>query len=326
MTLPILKDQEILESLQNQTNPFFKDYFAYYSSWYGGITQNPALMLLPVDDHIVHRGDGIFEAIKVVGASVYLLDEHLNRLFQSAEKISLKIPHSYEKIKQIILQTLRVAGKENALIRLYISRGPGNFGVNPYEALNPQIYIVITKLMEPSPEKSKLGVRVGLSKIPAKLPLFAQAKTCNYLVNVLMKKEAVEQGLDFVVGMNEQGFITESATENILIVDHNGMITYPPLESILRGTVMMRACELAREVGFSVKESAFTAAELQSAQEVFITGTTQNVLPVVEFAGRRIADGKPGRITLQLQDLILKDIQNKIRGTQFAVIASEPYP
>lgn len=315
--LPILNDQEVFENLQKQTNPYFKEYYAYYSSWYGGITQNPSLMLLPLDDHIVHRGDGIFEAIKVSGASVYLLDEHLQRLFQSAEKIGLKIPHSFAEVKEIILQTLRVAGKTDALIRLYISRGPGNFGVNPYDSIKPQVYVVITKLTEPAIEKFTQGVRVGLSKIPAKPPLFAQAKTCNYLVNVLMKKEAVEQELDFVIGMDEKGFITESATENIIIIDKQGVINYPTLESILRGTIMMRICELAREAGITVKERAFSATELQAAREAFITGTTQNVLPVVEFDGRPIGNGQPGHITLQLQALIAEDIRNKTRGTQY---------
>lgn len=313
--LPILKDQEIFDNLQTQNNPFFKEYFAYYSSWYGGITQNPSLMLLPVDDHIVHRGDGIFEAIKVVGSSIYLLDEHLQRLFRSAEKIGLKIPHTFEELKQIIIQTLRVAGKSEALIRLYISRGPGNFGVNPYDSIKPQVYVVITKLTEPPMEKFKQGTRVGLSKVPVKAPLFAQAKTCNYLVNVLMKKEAVEQGLDYVVGVDATGFITESATENMVIIDSEGVITYPLLESILQGTIMMRAGELAQGAGFAVKERGFTVAEVHASREAFIAGTTQNILPVIEFAGRAIGDGKPGQITLQLQHLLAEDIRNKTRGT-----------
>ena len=219
MTIPVIDDSQILENLKAQQNPFFKDYYAFYSSWFGGITKNPYLMLLPIDDHMVHRGDGIFEGLKAVGRSVYLLEEHLQRLARSAEKIQLQLPFSLEKIREILLETLRAANKSDVMIRIYVSRGPGNFNANPYESVGPQLYVAISRLTYPSAEKYVQGVSIGQSAILAKPPWQAQIKSCNYLLNVLMKKEAVDRGFDFVVGIDHRGGVTESATENIMMVD-----------------------------------------------------------------------------------------------------------
>lgn len=310
MAIPILNDKQLVENLKKQINPFFEEYYAFYSSWFGGIVTNPRMLLLPMDDHMVHRGDGVFEAMKAIGRSVYLLDAHLQRLFNSAEKIALKSPVESQQLKEIILETLRAANQQNATIRVYLSRGPGNFTVNPYDPIAPQLYIVISKLTAPSAKTYTSGVMIGCSEIPIKSSWMAQIKSCNYLLNVLMKKEAVDRNLDFVVGVDAAGCITESATENIMIVDNKGTIVHPTLDFILKGTTMIRACELARENGFSTAVRPISQEELYSAREVMITGTSLNILPVVKCDDHTIGNGKPGSIAKRLNDLMLNDIAN----------------
>jgi 4-amino-4-deoxychorismate lyase len=317
MSIPIIDDHQIIDSLSAQKNPFFKDYYAFYSSWYGGITTNPVLMLLPIDDHIVHRGDGIFEAFKVMNGAVYLFEEHLQRLNRSAEKVALKLPVPLEKIREIVLQTLQIANKNEATVRLYVSRGPGNFTVNPYDSVQAQLYVVVTKLTYPTAQAYIQGIHIGQSRVPAKQGLMAQAKTCNYLPNVLMKKEAVDRNLEFVIGVDPQGNITESATENIMIVDSQGIIVHPPLDNILRGTTMIRACELARENGMATEVRAIKTQEMPSAREAMIVGTTLDVLPAVKFENHIIGSGKPGPIAQKLQQLLLDDIKSGHKSIAF---------
>ncbi len=317
MTIPIIDKTNFIQQIQLQKNPFFKEYFAFYSSWSGGITTDPDLMLLPMDDHMVHRGDGIFEGIKAVNRSIYLLQEHLERLFDSARKISLNLPFDRNHVQHILIETLRVANKNNAMIRIFISRGPGNFSVNPYDSIQPQLYVMIHSLKEPSIEKYQNGIVIGQSKIPIKSSWMNQVKSCNYLPNVLMKKEAVDRGIDFVIGIDSDGLITEGPTENIMIVDSHENIIQPPCNNILKGLTMTRVCELARENGMKTEIKSISFDDLKSAREILITGTSLNVLPVVKFDDLTIGDGKPGRIAKKLNEFMLADILHGNHGVAF---------
>ncbi len=317
MTTPVIDEAKIFETLQKNKNPFFDEYYAFYSTWFGGIIKNPRMMLLPLDDHMVHRGDGVFEAIKAVNRSVYLLDEHLERLYLSAEKISLQPSLNLEQLREIVLETLRVADKNDAMIRIFLSRGPGNFSVSPYDSVASQFYVVIHKLSHPAAEKYEKGVVIGKSNVYFKPSWMAQIKSCNYLPNVLMRKEAIDRKLDFVIGTDEEGYITESATENVMIVDKEGVIVHPKLDNILKGTTMLRTCELAREQGFTTKVKSISMSDLQSAREVIVTGTTLNVMPVVKFENENIGTGQPGPVAKKLQELILEDINMGKKGTRY---------
>ena len=307
MTYKILSPDQCYDALLQQKNPFFDDYFAFYSSWYGGIVLEPRLMQLPLDDHMVHRGDGVFEAMKVVSNTVYLMDAHLERLLYSAGRIGLVSPWSVDEIKAIVLETLLVTQQEKASIRVFLSRGPGDFSANPYDAIAPQLYVVVMRLKELNAEKYTSGVAIGKSSIPPKPDWMSQIKSCNYLPNVLMKREAVDRGLDYVIGVDDHGFVTESATENVLIVDKAGVIIHPPFEHILKGTTMIRVCELAKDAGLKTKTQRITIDELQDAAEIMMVGTTINVLPVVTFEQVRIQDGRPARVAQLLHQKLLMD-------------------
>jgi branched-subunit amino acid aminotransferase/4-amino-4-deoxychorismate lyase len=317
MIIQQLTEKQIFDRLNAPSKPYSEIYYAFYSSWFGGILKNPMLMLLPIDDHMVHRGDGVFEAMKAINRSVYLMDEHLKRLFISADKIALACPFTIDEVKEIILETLRAANQEEVMIRVFLSRGPGSFSVNPYDSSQAQLYVVITELSTPSPEKYEHGVVIGQSDIPCKSSLMAQIKSCNYLPNVLMKKEAVDRKLDFVIGIDEQGNFTESATENMMIVDKNGVIVHPPLDTILKGTTMIRACELAREIGMTTAIGSISIEDMRSAREVIIVGTSLNVLPVIKFENFSIGHEVPGPIAKKLNQLMLLDISQGKRGVSF---------
>lgn len=311
MKIPLLSGAEAQQKILERRHPHQATYYAMYSSWLGGIVTEPTLMSVPMDDHLVHRGDGVFEAMKVANGRIYLLTEHLDRLYSSAAQIFLNPPVSRGEMESLIVQTLAASQQKNATIRLFVSRGPGTFSPNPYDSVGPQIYIVVTSFKAPALEKYAQGVRIGRSRIPAKDGWLARVKTCNYLPNVLMKKEAVDRGLDFTVGFGEDGFLTESSTENIILVDEKGHLLHPRLEQILSGTTMRRAFTLAQTLVGSlltgIGERDITEKDILTAREVMMAGTTLEILPVVRYEDHNIHDGKVGPIAKKLLELVRAD-------------------
>jgi len=310
--IPLLSSEEILKKLALYTYEQKKSYLAMYSSWYGGITTDPSLMLIPVDDHLVHRGDGVFEAFKYVHGKVYLMNEHLDRLESSSKQLGMEWPFSRAHLVEIIHEVLRVSEAKEAIIRLYMSRGPGGFTANPYDSVAPQLYCIVTQLKHLNEVKYKEGAHIGRSHVSPKDAFFAQIKSCNYLQNVLMKKEAVDRKLDFTVGYDTHGAVTESSTENIVILNEHNELVRPLLKQILRGTTMMRALHLAQDLVHQKKIKGITEQSLHekdilAAKEVMMIGTTLDVLPVTQYEGKKIGDGKPGFIAQTLRRLLLED-------------------
>ncbi len=240
-------------------------------------------MVVPIDDHMVHRGDAVFEAIKFHEGGVFALDRHLERLERSARTIGLAGLWSRPQFVAMIVEVVRVSRLTQGLIRLFVARGPGGFTTNPYETIGTQVYCAVTKFMPPSSEKYVSGVRVGQSAISVKEGVFARTKTCNYLPNVLMKKEAVDRGFDFVVSTDEEGFLAESSTENFALFTAHGVLLVPAFERILRGITAVRAMEVAVASGLKVENRRFRIEELKSAKGAVMLGTTIDVLPVRSF-------------------------------------------
>ena len=289
------------------------DYYAMYSTVYGGAVTDPGLMMIPIDDHMVHRGDGVFEAAKCVDGKIYNLGAHLERLERSAGLMELALPRPVGEIGLLVSETVCLGGHANCGIRIYASRGTGSFGVNPYDCAEQHLYIVVTRLKPPFMEQHPEGARVASSRIAPKEGRFARAKTCNYAVNVMMKAEAVRSGVDFVAGFDERGCLTEGATENIGIVTRGGELVFPELEGILRGTTMVRCMELARGMVGSggVDRVCFgdiAARDITAAAEALITGTTCDVTRVREFDGQLIGDGRAGPVFSRLAALLRDDI------------------
>lgn len=309
MTLKVLTTAEILENLQVQKNPAHQGYFAFYSSWYGGITRDPRWMMVPADDHQVHRGDGVFEAMKALDRKVFLLDSHLDRMEKSAARIGLKLPFPKTEVKEIVLKTLQVSDQFEAVIRLFVSRGPGSYSPNPYDSVGSQLYIAVTELKAPTVSKFEHGVRIGFSSVPVKDSWMAQVKSCNYLPNVMMKKESVDRNLEFCIGVDSKGFVAEGPTENLVIVDQNEVLVHPVLENILFGTTMKKVFQLAEANGIKTAVRSIAKEEVGQAREVMMMGTTIDVLPVVEVEGRPVQDGKPGAIAKKLLSLLQQEMK-----------------
>jgi branched-chain amino acid aminotransferase len=290
-----------------------KKLYAMYSSVADCIVTDQSVMAVPVDDHMVHRGDGVFESFKCIDGSIYNLEDHLARLERSCNTLGITLPVSFEEMEQIIVQTVRAGERRNALVRLLVSRGQGTMGVNPYACIRPELYIVVYELQDASIEHLPEGVSVAVSKVPIKPGIFAQVKTCNYLPNVLMKKEAVDLGVDFTVTLDEHRNLGEGATENIGIVTRSKELFMPPSERVLAGTTAKRAMAFAKQL---VDERVLIHAEfrpinleaVRSAAEVHIYGTTPNITPVTTFEGVPVGDGRPGPIAQRLFEMLKQEM------------------
>ena len=293
--------------------PWHAHQYAMFSSSLGGIVTDPLWMTAPVDDHLVHRGDGVFETLKCVAGRIYLGREHIARLFRSAGHIGLVSPWSESDLIDIVRQVVRAGGKTDCLIRVLLSRGPGGFGVNPYECPRPGLYVIAHRLTPPFMDAHPGGARVKSSVIPVKAGVFATVKTCNYLPNALMKKEAVDAGVDFTVNFDEQGFLGEGATENIGLLTAARELLVPETGRILAGTTMLRTMELARPlvergVLARIAHARLTRDDVAKAAELYILGTTPDVTAIVEFDGQPVSGGRPGPMWKKLSDLLCRDI------------------
>ncbi|RME17065.1 MAG: peptidase [Bdellovibrio sp.] len=307
--------EELDHSLK--TYPQQSDYLAMYSSFFNGIVKDPRWMWVPIDDHLVHRGDGVFEAFKWVGGRPYLFDKHMDRLEFSCAKIELSLPWKRQEIESIVSQLKEEAHQEELLFRLYVSRGPGGFSPNPYTTIGSQLYIVATRLHKPSEEKYQKGVSLIKSQVPIKGGWLSQVKSCNYLPNVMMKKEAIDAGADYSVNFSEDGFLGEGATENIVVFSKDRFLYFPSFQKTLKGTTLVRLQELSDQLvkqGLirGMREHLLSEQDLLEAREVFLVGTTIDVMPVVKFENHPIGDGRVGSVAQAARQLLLED--QKVRS------------
>ncbi len=296
--ISVLNAEEVLKALRSRhqgahPKKSFANYLCLYSSWFDGITTDPLMMSVPIDDHGFHRGDGVFEALRGIEGKAYLLDEHLARLQVSAKTIQLALPRPPAEIGAIVRECIRVAGVPQQMVRVYVTRGPGSFGVSPKESPEAQLYVMVTNY-NPVPEaKYAAGVDVILTAYEAKPPWLARTKTLNYLLNVLMKAEATSQGADYSIGLDPEGNILESSTENIVVVTAEGRLAHPPLEHVLAGCTMLRLFDLVEKEGLipTSRNRVLSKEELLNCREAFLIGTSLDVLPVKAVNGRPLARG-----------------------------------
>lgn len=307
--ISILKNEECLKAWQELNHPAQKTYFAFYSSVLRGVTTNPAFMSVPIDDHLVHRGDGVFEALKCLNGGVFLWNAHKERLIKSAAGLGLKVP---SQLDEAVQATVKASGQKDCIIRIFLSRGPGHFSTNPYDSIGEQLYVVVTKWQPLASEKYSKGVSVGRSLIPPKEAWLAQIKTCNYLPNVMMKKEAVDRKLDFTLGFDSSGYLTEGSTENLVVLTKNNELARPRYKQILKGTTMGRTFSLAENLVKAGDIKACVEKDLKEddlihAREVMMIGTTLDVLPVTSYEGKSIGNGQVGEISKKLLKLLQQD-------------------
>ncbi len=256
---------------------------------------------ISVFDHGFLYGDGVFEGIRAYNGRVFKLREHLDRLYDSAKAIDLKIPVSKDEFADIILETLRVNKLRDAYIRPIVTRGVGDLGLDPRKCEKPTI-IVITrewgKLYGDLYEKGLVAVTVTTRRnaIDALPP---NIKSLNYLNNILAKIEANAKGGDEAIFLDHNGYVSEGSGDNIFVVK-NGAISTPPVINNLRGITRAVVVEIIKKLEIPFEETNIGLYDLYTADELFVTGTAAEIAPIVKIDGRIVGDGKPGRITKML--------------------------
>lgn len=265
---------------------------------------------ISVYDHGFLYGDGVFEGIRVYGGNIFRLHQHLKRLYNSAKAIMLEIPYSYEELTDILVKAVRKNGFQDAYIRVVVSRGEGDLGLDPYNCKNPNVIVIVEQLAIYPKQLYQSGleiVSVG-SRRNAPDVLSPKLKSLNYLNNILVKIEAHLSGVSEALMMNNQGYVAECSADNIFIVKDHAILTPPGYIGALEGITREVIMELAEGLGYNVKEEPFTRHDVYTADEVFLTGTAAEVIAVVKVDGRQVGDGKPGPITETLLDAFRRQV------------------
>ncbi|MFL2908795.1 MAG: branched-chain-amino-acid transaminase [Limisphaerales bacterium] len=258
--------------------------------------------VVSVFDHGLLYGDGVFEGIRAYNGRVFKLSEHVDRLFYSAKAILLKIPMSH----RAICEAVRAACKRNKIrdgyIRLVVTRGAGTLGLDPNRCSNPQVIIIADKIQLYPETFYKKGLEIVT--VPTTRnhtnAVNPAIKSLNYLNNILAKIEAINAGCVEAIMLNSQGFVAECTGDNVFMLKGGELLTPPLAAGALYGITRSVAIELAESLGIKAKEPNLTRYDLYNADEVFITGTAAEVVPVVKIDGRQIGSGKPGKLTKKL--------------------------
>ena len=257
---------------------------------------------ISVFDHGLLYGDGVFEGIRSYDRFVFKLEEHVDRLYESSQGIMLNISLSKKDMIKAVVKTLRLNKLDNAYIRLVVTRGIGDLGLDPRKCKSASI-IIITDNIKLYPEKLyKEGLSIITVPTPRNIPeaLNPQIKSLNYLNNILAKIEAINSGYEEALMFTAHGCVAECTGDNIFIIKNNNLITPPAYLGILKGITRACVMNIAEKKDMAVKEEVITRHNIFTADECFLTGTAAEIIPVVCVDKRVIGDGKPGEITLNL--------------------------
>jgi branched-chain amino acid aminotransferase len=258
---------------------------------------------ISVFDHGLLYGDGVFEGIRAYNGRVFKLKEHLDRLYDSARSIMLDIPVSKNKMIDLVLTTIRANKLKNAYIRLVVTRGKGDLGLDPKKCSQPTIFIIVHEISLYPEEFYKKGLEVVTVSVRRNLSdaINPSIKSLNYLNNILAKIEAARVGVPEAIMLNKDGYVAECTGDNIFILKDNILVTPPTWAGALPGITRKTVMELAKtKFKLNVKEDLFTTYHIYTADECFLTGTAAEIIPVVKVDQRIIGDGKPGKMTIKL--------------------------
>ncbi|WP_135555042.1 branched-chain-amino-acid transaminase [Paenibacillus cymbidii] len=258
--------------------------------------------LISVYDHGFLYGDGIFEGIRIYNGNIFKGKEHLDRLYDSAKSIMLNIPLSYAEMRQVLIETIRKNEMKDGYIRLVVSRGPGDLGLDPRRSPKANVIIIVEKLAIYSEEAYRNGLRTVSVSTRRNVPdaLNPKIKSLNYLNNILVKIQANLADVGEAIMLNSQGYVAEGSSDNIFIIKRGVVYTPPCYCGALEGITRAAIIELCGRLGYTLKEEPFTLHDVYVADEVFFTGTAAEVIAVREVDGRTIGEGKAGPITTHL--------------------------
>lgn len=259
---------------------------------------------ISIFDHGFLYGDGIFEGIRVYGGFVFKLEEHLQRLYASAKTLLLEIPYTRSELTEAILATVRANHLQDAYIRVVVSRGAGDLGLDPRKCETPTVVVIADKIALYPEEVYRVGMPLASVAVrrPATDVLNPAVKSLNYLNNIMAKIEANLRGVPEVVMLNAQGHVVEGTGDNIFIVRHHRLITPPVSAGILNGITRQVILELAEAEGITAIEENFSLHDLYNADECFLSGTAAELVPATLCDGRSIGDGTVGPVTVHLME------------------------
>ncbi len=274
---------------------------------------------ISVFDHGLLYGDGVFEGIRSYNCLVFKLKEHIDRLYASAQAISLKIPLTKDQMQAAVIKTLKANRLKDAYIRLVVTRGEGDLGLDPRNCAKPTVFIITDKIALYPQDLYKKGLTIVTVPTRRNIPeaLSPQIKSLNYLNNILGKIEAVNAGVPEAVMLDQNGFVTECTGDNIFMVKNKVLKTPPVSVGILNGITRLSVLGLAPKAGLKVQECMMTRFDLFTADELFLTGTAAEIIPVVKMDSRLIAGGSVGPITLKLTEAFRK--LTKKEGSRYAL-------
>ena len=267
--------------------------------WLDGKLVDQSEAKISVFDHGLLYGDGVFEGIRFYSGRVFRLEEHIRRLFDSARAIIVKMPWTQQEVCQYTCETVAANGLTDGYIRLVVTRGEGELGLNPYLCPKPSMFIIASTIQLYPEEfyRDGLSIVTCATRRPAPAALMPQVKSLNYLNNVMAKVEAIQCGAMEAVMLNEQGYVAECTGDNLFLVKNGQLVTPLISDGALDGITRAVIIEIAGQLGVPVQEKSLTRYDIFTADECFLTGTAAEVIPVVALDRRTIGTGKPGPLT-----------------------------
>jgi len=275
---------------------------------------------ISVFDHGLLYGDGVFEGIRAYGGYVFKLEEHLDRLYASAHSLMLEVPLDRDRMRAAVIETLKRNSARDAYIRLVVTRGVGDLGVDPRKCSRSTVFIIVGSIAVIPKEAVERGLRAMITWV-RRDPVDGtshEVKSLNYLNSILAKLEANVYGVDEAIFLSPQGYICEGTAENVFLVEGKEIWTPPAHTGALPGITQASVTEVAERLGYRVVEKLITAHQLFNADEIFFTGTGAEIMPVTEVNGRRIGGGKPGKVTARLARGFHEYVRDPANGTKFA--------
>lgn len=256
-----------------------------------------------VYDHGFLYGDGVFEGIRAYNGRIFRLEEHVDRLFESAKAIHLTIPLSKQELCDLLLEACRVNNLRDAYLRPIVARGVGDLGLDPRKCKMPTVIILARAMGALYGDAYERGLKLCCVSTRRNSPnaLSPNIKSLNYLNNIVARLEVNAQGMDEGIMLDQNGFVSEATADNIFLVK-KGVVITPPTYNSLKGITRQTVIDVAKDLGYEVQETPLTMFDVYAADELFITGTAAEVAPCVEVDHRVIGDGKPGTVTKRLME------------------------
>jgi len=268
---------------------------------------------ISVFDHGLLYGDGVFEGIRAYNGRVFRLEEHVDRLFQGAQTLMLEIPMSKAEMMRAVCDTCAANDLRDGYIRLVLTRGVGDLGLDPRKCPKPSVIIIAAQITLYPDQYYLEGLDVitcATRRVPPDC-LDPALKPLNYLNNIMAKIETIQAGVPEGIMLSHDGYVSECTGDNLFLVVDGGLVTPPLFIGNLKGITRQAIIELAQKAGIPVKEELFRMHAVYNADEVFLTGTAAEVIPAVRVDGREIGDGKPGPVTQRLRGMFQELTQSE---------------